>query len=69
MRVIDAAGATVIGLFEAIASEPTVNEYGLAGLPLSIARPLAAARLSDTQGGAWRFEAYERLAEDRRENG
>jgi hypothetical protein len=67
-RVTDAAGQTVIGAFAATSIRPAVDEHGLAGLPPGIARPLAAARLSDAAQGAWRLEAYERLAEAGRDN-
>jgi hypothetical protein len=62
-QVTDRAGLKVIGAFEATATAPGVDTSDLATLPPGMARLLAAARLSELEDGAWRLEAFLRLAE------
>ena len=61
VRVTDAAGRSVRGMFKATAQSPAVDRRGIGELPPDLGNALLAARLADVDEGAWRLEAYERL--------
>lgn len=63
VRITDAAGTSVEGQFDAVEMPPIVDTRDFDTIPNGIARILAAARLANMDGGAWRMEAHARLSE------
>jgi hypothetical protein len=68
INIRDASGASAAARIEFVSEVPTLDTRDLEPLPSGIAHVLAALRLANVEGGAWRLEAEARLVDEARDN-